>query len=88
MLLDFAVSVNVFQKLGSLLGGCRAYRHSQAQDWKKEQFILAANKENTEDLSQSRISPNSKTGVVLSCRCSVTKSCPTLCDPMDCSMIQ
>ena len=77
MLLDFAMSVNVFQKLGSLLGGCRAYRHNEAQDWKKELFILAANKENTEDLCHSRIFPNSKTGVVLSC-CSVTKSCPTL----------
>ena len=87
MLLVFAMSVNVFQKLGSLLRGCGACRHNQAQDRKKEEFILAADKENTEDLAQSRVSPNSKTGVVLTCR-SVTKSCPTLCDPMDCSMIR
>ena len=34
-----------------------------------------------------RVGPNSKVCVwVCACVCSVAKSCPTLCDPMDCSL--
>ncbi|XP_042094559.1 BRCA2 and CDKN1A-interacting protein isoform X1 [Ovis aries] len=72
---------------GPFLVGVKPADTAKPKIGRRSNLFLAANKENTEDLSQSRVSPNSKTGVVLSCHCSVTKSCPALCDPMDCSSI-
>ena len=52
----------ITEKLGSPLGRHQAKRYNQAKEWEKEGFITCTSKENTEDLSQSRVSPRAKLG--------------------------
>jgi len=54
-----ACHVCVSQKLNLPLSWCQYKRDNQAKDQKKERLLLAARKENTENFSQSSISPNS-----------------------------
>lgn len=53
-------------RLGSLLDGCRAKRHTKPKSGRRKDLSLVASKENTGDLSQSSVSVNNRIGEVLS----------------------
>lgn len=59
---------SVTWKLSSPVGRCWASGHNQVKDRGKKDLLLSAGKNNTWGLPQSRVSPNSSTGEVLSKR--------------------